>query len=948
MKKFYLLFILLFLPTFLLFSQTPTVQDCLGAIPLCNSSYHTTNSYTGTGNYSGEIPTGVGCPGGCLLVGEKNDVWYTFTVSAGGMLAFTITPNHASDDYDWAVYNLTNATCADIATNTNLQVSCNYTANPGATGASTANGGTSNCTSATGGNWNKDIPVTAGQIYVINVSNYSSTQYGYTIDFSQTTANIIDNIPPTLQSVLQPIPCGSTSVNLTFSENVLCNTVNASDFVFTGPGGPYTITNVVGVGTGCSGAQHNNRNFILTVSPAISASGTYSVGTSSNSSITDDCGNVCPGSTFNFTIIGVSSTVNSFTNPTCSTGNDGTITAFASGGTAPYVYSLNGGTTTQASGTFSGLAPGTYIVTSIDHLGCKGISSPITLNAVAPVNPGLISTSQFVCNGSSPDTIRSASPATTGAAGGINYTWESTNVPGCASGWTTIPGATLSYYVPTAGMNSSKCYRRVAADNCSLAYSDTVTINTTGPHANAGPDTSVCSGLSIVLNASGGSFYSWSPAATLNNPNIATPTATPLVSTNYVVTVTDNNNCSATDNIIVTIRPTPVATTSPDTSVCLGNSIMIKAFGGATYNWNPDPTLTPSNVFDPIVTPTANTTYLVTVSSNFGCTNSADVTVNVNTLPAPVITPSGQTGFCDTASVNVSLDAGAGYASYLWSTGATTQVINVTQPGNYSVTVVDPKGCTGTSASAANIYVSPPLSIPIILALTTPTFCQNDSVMLYLANAYYSYQWSSGSMTPDIYSFETDNYTVTVTDSLGCRAVSNPFHVQVNPLPDAYASYSNNLLNVSFFDFSFNSTSWNWKFGDGNSSTLENPNHLYSAAGIYTVIFTATNNCGSDYDTLVLDLPGPAGINNYENDLENLLIYPVPASDNVYVSFNAKNTNVEIKLYDVLGEEIYSESLLNFDGKYLKNINLAERAQGLYFLELKTNNSVVVRKFDKK
>jgi len=80
MKKVYGFLVFLIIVPGYLYSQVPTVQDCWGAIPVCQNVYSQANSYSGEGNYPNEIPTTGGCPGNCLLSGEKNDVWYVFTV----------------------------------------------------------------------------------------------------------------------------------------------------------------------------------------------------------------------------------------------------------------------------------------------------------------------------------------------------------------------------------------------------------------------------------------------------------------------------------------------------------------------------------------------------------------------------------------------------------------------------------------------------------------------------------------------------------------------------------------------------------------------------------------------------------------------------------------------------------------------------------------------------
>ncbi|MPM64716.1 hypothetical protein SDC9_111604 [bioreactor metagenome] len=172
-------------------AQTPTVQDCLGAIPVSQQIYYQDSSFTGTGNYPDEISS-AGCPASCLLTGEMNDVWYIFTVQTTGNLCFNIIPNSSSDDYDWAVFNLTTATCADIYSDTSLMVSCSFSANSGTTGANGLDSIT--CAAASAGPNNANIPVSAGETYVLNISNYSATQSGYTLDFSCTDSTIISGL----------------------------------------------------------------------------------------------------------------------------------------------------------------------------------------------------------------------------------------------------------------------------------------------------------------------------------------------------------------------------------------------------------------------------------------------------------------------------------------------------------------------------------------------------------------------------------------------------------------------------------------------------------------------------------------------------------------------------------------------------------------------------------
>lgn len=158
-------------------AQAPE-QDCLNAIPICTTTYNQPNSYSGSGNVTGEIP-----PSSCLGAGELNAVWYKLIVTSPGNLSFTICPFLATDDYDWAVFNLTGKTCADIANNPLLERACDFSGSLIQDGCTGPNGGSNPQDEAT-------IPVNTNEAYYICVSNFSSTQSGYTLNFSASSCGL--------------------------------------------------------------------------------------------------------------------------------------------------------------------------------------------------------------------------------------------------------------------------------------------------------------------------------------------------------------------------------------------------------------------------------------------------------------------------------------------------------------------------------------------------------------------------------------------------------------------------------------------------------------------------------------------------------------------------------------------------------------------------------------
>jgi hypothetical protein len=219
------------------------------------------------------------------------------------------------------------------------------------------------------------------------------------------------------------------------------------------------------------------------------------------------------------------------------------------------------------------------------------------------------------------------------------------------------------------------------------------------------------------------------------------------------------NNVSS--NTVFAAPAVPVITPGSSTTFCAGQSVTLTSSAADSYLWSTGETT------QSIVVSTPGN-YNVTVYNAALCSNiSGNVVVVVNTLPTPTISPSGSTTFCPGG--NVTLDAGAGYTSYLWSNGSTSQSIIVSTSGTFDVTVTDGNGCTGTSASVTTT-VGANLS-PVITPSGPLTFCAGGSVVLD-AGTYASYLWSDGSTTQSISVSTSGSFTVTVTDGNGCSGTS--------------------------------------------------------------------------------------------------------------------------------------------------------------------------------
>lgn len=236
----------------------------------------------------------------------------------------------------------------------------------------------------------------------------------------------------------------------------------------------------------------------------------------------------------------------------------------------------------------------------------------------------------------------------------------------------------------------------------------------------------------------------------------------------------------------------------------------------------------------------------VTFYGAFNCSNnnnsSSGDNIYTSTLVIPqcsaitTVTANGPTTFCSGGSVT--LDAGSGFLSYLWSNNATTQTINVTSGGVYSVTVTNSGGCLAFANSAV-IVVNPLPPAPIITPGGATSFCQGGSVSLIGTAGLTSYLWSTGATTQSIIANSSANYSLTVTNSNGCSASSTSTQVVVNSLPTPAIAGASTICagGTSVLDAGTGFNIYSWSTG-ASTQTI-----AVALAGTYSVTVTNSNGC---------------------------------------------------------------------------------------------------------
>jgi trimeric autotransporter adhesin len=441
----------------------------------------------------------------------------------------------------------------------------------------------------------------------------------------------------------------------------------------------------------------------------ISAAGTYSVTTTN----TNGCSKIC------------SKTVTDGAIPTSPiSGSDFICQGQISKLCTPlnsYTYSWSTG---ASSGCITINSAGTYSMTATNSSGCSSTSSKTVANSVNYTCT--ISGADFICEGQS---TQLCVPA------GDFYQWSTGETTNCITA-----NAAGTYFVTVTN-----------ASGCSGTCSKTITTRTTPLCTISGNDVA-CQGQQTQLCVPSGAFYLWSTGEITSCIRV---TNTGL----YSVTTTNSSGCSSVCMKSTTILPP--CSISGRTIICDGEpTTLCVPLGATSYVWNTGST---SNC----ITINSAGTYSITVTQANGCSSVCSKTVVANPAPTNSIS----------SNCFIQLCAPLGVA-YIWSTGATTNCINVSSIGNYSVTVTNSSGCTNVVTK--NVSVNPMPTVQIVGKLG---LCQGETTLLCASVGFSTYLWNTGATTNCIDVTIAGNYSVTATNSSGCSAVSNKM-VTISPIPD--------------------------------------------------------------------------------------------------------------------------------------------------------------------
>ncbi len=674
--------------------------------------------------------------------------------------------------------------------------------------------GTSVTLAATGGtsySWNASPSLSNTTISNPVANPTSTTTYTVTIFDSGTGCTTTDTVSVVVHSL--PVANAGTNASICIGSSTTLNASGGANYVWTPT-------------TGLSNPNISNP----IASPTVTT--TYTVNVSDNAGCSS--------------IASVTVTVNPL--PIVDAGTNLNLCPGASGtlngtGASTYSWSPAGSLSNPniANPIASPSSATTYTLVGTDGNGCSATDSvSVSLNGIV-VN--VTASSNTICLGNS------SNLSATGAGAGGTYSWS----PATGLSSTTsanpvaTPTATITYTV--IGTATSGC-----ADTAFV----TLTVNPL-PVVDAGTALAICTGQTANLSATGAGAagsYLWTPAGSLNNPNIANPISSATSSTVYTVTGTDANGCSSSDTVSVIVHSVPVAGAGSNTSICLGSSTTLNGTGGGTYSWSPGTGLSSTTIANPVATPGTTTTYTVTVS-NSGCTNTSQVTITVN--PVPTASAMGNASICAGSSTSISASGGTFYS---WSptsglsspTSATTNA-SPTSTTQYIVTVSNSFGCSDT----ASVWIIVSNAMSISGSTVTPSVCGNTDGSINVgtvsggtAPLTYTINGSGAQSSPIFTGLGQGNYNITVTDVNGCSTSQTYTVGHVNNVNAAFTATPPSgvsPLTVNFNNGSTGANNFIWDFGNGLGSGLTNPSTVYGNTGQYVVTLIAYNNTPNCADT---------------------------------------------------------------------------------------------------
>lgn len=361
------------------------------------------------------------------------------------------------------------------------------------------------------------------------------------------------------------------------------------------------------------------------------------------------------------------------------------------------------------------------------------------------------------CDGNSVDL--QASPAT-------SYLWSNS-----ATNQTVTVGTSGSYTVQTTEGQSGWCTSTSAPISVTVNPLPTVTVSGT---------TTICTGETTTLTASGASSYSWDSGLGAGS----TKNVSPISTSTYIVTGTDANNCVNTETVIVTVNALPDAVfTGLNATYCLNNpaSTLVPNLGGGSFT---GPGVS-GTTFDPAIATVGTNEVKYIITDGNGCTDSTSQNTIVNPLPDATFTGLAASYCEDATSVTLNPATGGGTFSGPGVSGTSFDPSNANLgTNNIQYSVTDGNGCSANSSQNVTVNALPDADFNTLAA----SYCQDGNTVTLVPNQSGGTFSGSGvtgtTFAPASATVGSVNVSYNITDGNGCSNTSIQ-STTVNTLPDA-------------------------------------------------------------------------------------------------------------------------------------------------------------------
>lgn len=583
--------------------------------------------------------------------------------------------------------------------------------------------------------------------------------------------------------------------------------------------------------------------------------------------------------------------------PSCGQSN-GDATVTANGGYNVYTYSWSTGATTAG---IQNLNAGTYVVTVTDSGGCTAID---TANLVSPGSPTIVpgTISAPLCNG---DNNGSIQINVSGGQPGYNYAWSDGST---GSSLTAGAGTYTVTVTDSAGCATTSAPITIPSQPAISSQMSSTASGCSGPSGTA----------SVTASGGAGSFsYAWSNGGSGASLQSLSPGQ-------YIVTITDANNCSLNDTVVVQAAAPPVISSIQASDAnCFGQNgfILVNASGSngtLTYTW--------SNGASGDSLSAGQGQYQVIVSDPLGCSDTAQATINEPSAITNSFTISDASCNASDGEAIASAAGGNGGFSYSWSNGSQGPSSGLVPAGNYIVTITDQNNCSLLDTAVVANIGAPTLTSQVIDPL-----CAGDSGQVVLTvnggTPGYTYAWDNGS-TAQSPSLPAGTFNVVVTDMAGCIVNAGPYTL-TDPPAISLSVVTNDATGPGNADGSATVTATggtgnitlNWS--NGSSGTSDNA----LLPGSYVVYANDANGCKDSISFTIGTVMGIAS----SAWADQVVLAPNPSTDFVFLSLPAEVAIETLDVLDASGRSFH----LAFEAE-TGRLDVRELAKGVYTLQIRT------------